>query len=389
MLSFYSVVAGWACFYTFKAIQAIFPGQESISAVAFGSVEADPTINLVCHFLFMGLTMLLVIGGVKNGIERASKILMPMLFLMLLYLLFIASQMSGFDEARKFVFDFKDGNGNWKSISPHGVLEALGHSFFTLSLGMGAMITYGSYMSSKSSTIKASVAICGLDTGIALIACLILFPITFSIGLKPIEGPGLVFINIPKALAETQSSPIIAAVFFSLLVFAALTSAISLLEVVCSYFIDQWKMSRKMAVLICGGAIFLVGIPSALSGIEGTFKGAEFVKQKAEIFGPRLGKLTKENWFDMLNYFVSNWMLPLGGLLISIFMAWRVRARVREAEFGAHIGFFYSLWFFLLAVVIPFVVIIVMLNAGGVLGDVIDKLIEGLHWLKSQLGAKG
>ncbi|HMS17859.1 MAG TPA: sodium-dependent transporter [Planctomycetota bacterium] len=385
MLSFYSIVAGWACHYTYLAIRDLISGPSHLSSVEFASgVAGNAGLNIGWHFFFMAATMLLVLGGVKKGIERASKIMMPLLFLMLIYLFVMSTSMKGFDEAKEFVFSFKK-DGAWRSISAEGILEALGHAFFTLSLGMGAMITYGSYANRQTSTVKSSLSICALDTFVALLACMVLFPISFSAGLKPAQGPGLVFVNIPQALEANGSPAILGVVFFGLLVFAALTSAISLLEVVCSYFIDQWKLKRRTAVLACGTAIFLVGIPSALSNVKGGLWNEQFAQGKAEVLGTYWGELTKGNWFDMVDYFVSNWMLPLGGLLISIFMAWRVRARVREAEFGDNIGFFYSVWFLLLAVVIPIAVTVVMLNKVGLLGGCIDSTIEWLQWLRPQV----
>jgi len=230
------------------------------------------------------------------------------------------------------------------------------------------MITYGSYLRRDSSLVANSTAICILDTVIALMACLILFPITFSFGMDAAKGPGLVFQNIPVALAQMPGSQFLCVLFFGLLVFAALTSSISLLEVVASYFIDQKSWSRKKATIVCAAAIALFGIPSALSGGTTLF-GADFAAAKEGVLGEEWGDITQGNWFDFLDYVVSNWMLPLGGLFIAVFCAWRLGSRVREEEFTRHtsLGYLYRWWLILLKFIVPVIVVIVCLNAAGIL----------------------
>ena len=314
MLSFYSIVAGWALYYTFLSITGGFSGMTPADAGAvFGGVVTDGTLNIGCHVLFMALTTVIVIGGVQKGIERGANLLMPALLVMMLFLLYRATQMDGFGKAIDFVFGGKlenpeTGEVTTTKLGAAGILEALGHSFFTLSLGMGAMITYGSYLKKESSLVANSIAISVLDTVIALLACMILFPIAFTYGMAPNEGAGFVFATIPQALVQLTGGGLLSAIFFGLLVFAALTSAISLLEVVASYFIDEWKMSRAKATVLCAVAITLFGIPSALSEVEGTI-------------------FEEKEWFDNLANLVSNYMLPIGGLGIAVFVAWRLGGR--------------------------------------------------------------
>ncbi|MAE67876.1 MAG: sodium-dependent transporter [Phycisphaeraceae bacterium] len=373
MLSYYAVVAGWALHYTFTACIGGISGQskEEVEG-AFGTLVGNASLNVSWHVIFMGLTMVIVVGGIKKGIERWARILMPLLFLMLAALLWQATQLkpippeteSGFDKAVDFVFSW-----NTDKLRPEGVLEALGHAFFTLSLGMGAMITYGSYLKRSSSLIGTSVAICTLDTVIALMACLILFPITFAYGMEPAKSAGLVFVNMPVALAQMPGGSYLSIVFFGLLVFAALTSAISLLEVVASYFIDQWKWSRKKATIFCGIAVTLFGIPSALSNSVDLF-GNDFAEWKEGVIGEDWGDVSKGNWFDFLDYFVSNWMLPVGGFFIAIFAAWRVGGKAREEEFCAGpVGAVYRTWLILLRYIVPVIVAIVCLYAAGLLEE--------------------
>ena len=365
MLSYYSVVAGWACHYTWLSISGAISGADAneVGSV-FGEVYKDGNLNLFWHVLFMAATAFVVLGGIQKGIERGARILMPMLFLMLAVLLYQATKQSGWDKAMQFVFE-----PNTDNLTTEGILEALGHSFFTLSLGMGAMITYGSYLRKNSSLIANSTAICILDTVIALMACMILFPITFSFGMEANAGPGLVFQNIPVALAQMPGSQFLSIIFFALLVFAALTSSISLLEVVASYFIDQKRWSRKKATLVCAGVITLFGIPSALSGST-EFFGSGFANAKASLLGEEWGAITQGNWFDFLDYVVSNWMLPLGGLFIALFCAWRVGDKARKDEFirNTSLGHLYASWLILLRWIVPAIVIVVFLKATGVLG---------------------
>jgi NSS family neurotransmitter:Na+ symporter len=294
--------------------------------------------------------MAVVVGGVSKGVERWSRILMPALFVMLLILFVNALTLSGFGKAADFVFGF-----HTEKFTAGGALAALGHAFFTLSLGMGAILTYGSYLQKDDDIVSAAVIISVLDTVIALIAAMILFPIIFTQGMEAAQGPGLVFVSVPIALGKMQGGVFLAVTFFGLLVFAALTSAISMLEVTTSYFIDEKKWGRRRATLLSGGLIALAGIPSALSG------GTEF-------FGSHMEALIGKNWFDLCDYLSTNWMLPLGGLGIAIYTGWRMDERIRHEHFlaGSKLQFFYRTWLLLLKFLVPVGVVMVFLHAVGV-----------------------
>ncbi|MCB9596915.1 MAG: sodium-dependent transporter [Sandaracinaceae bacterium] len=366
ILSYYSVVAGWAMHYVYLAATGAFSGAETAEEIAavgahFGALYANPGANIFWHTLFMAITVGIVTVGIQKGVELASRIMMPALFVMLIALVIYATTLDGFDRAVGFVFGF-----HTDQLTGGGVLEALGHSFFTLSLGMGAMLTYGSYMKKEDGVVATSFIISGLDTAVALMACLALFPITFSYGMEAAAGPGLVFVNMPTAFAQMPGGTLWAILFFVLLTFAALTSAISLLEVVASYFIDELKWPRWRAVALTGGAIFLFGIPSALSGGTELF-GSGFQSKIQSVFGGD-GK----NWFDSLDYLASNWMLPLGGLGIALFASWRIEevkrreALLGERTEGAPLAA-YLAWLWILRVVAPVAIVLVMLHALGVL----------------------
>lgn len=359
ILSYYSVVAGWTLHYSWLALSQGFAGMQPAEVEAlFGQVYADPGINLFWHGLFMLLTIAIVAAGVNAGVERWSRILMPLLFLMMLALVLRAAGTDGFVPALDFVF-----GAHGERLTPAGVLEALGHSFFTLSLGMGAMLTYGSYLRAREDVVTTSLTIGGLDTLISLMACLMIFPIIFVAGLTPEAGPGLVFVSLPIAFGQLPGGALWAAVFFVLLAVAALTSAISLLEVAVSHAIDWHGISRRRAAIGIGAAIFILGIPSALSGGTALF-GSDFATVTETLFGAGHGK----NWFDFVDYLASNWMLPLGGLGIAVFVAWRMGEQAREQAFraGSRLARLYWGWVWLLRYIVPAGVLAVFLHALGI-----------------------
>ena len=351
ILSYYSVVAGWALHYTWLSatgkLAGLGPeGTEPLFDQLFGSIS----LNLFWHAVFMGLTIAVVLGGVAKGLERWSRILMPALLVMLLILLGKASTLSGFGQGLDFVFGF-----HTEKFTAGGALDALGQAFFSLSLGMGSIVTYGSYLRRDDDIMSASITISALDTVIALMASMVLFPIIFSHGLAPAAGPGLVFISIPIALSQMPAGGFLATLFFALLVVAALTSAISMLEVSTSYLIDEKGWRRRRATLVAGLAIATIGIPSALSG--GT-----------RIFGSGFASVAGKNWFDSFDYIAANWMLPLGGLGIAVFTAWRLNEAIRHDHFlsGSRLGFFYRGWLSLLKFLVPVAIVFVFLHAVGV-----------------------
>ena len=365
VLSFYSVVAGWAMHYTYLSMTSGFTGMtaDEVGTLFGEKVFANTSVNLGWHVAFMIITILIVMAGIQRGVELAARILMPLLFVMMGALLVKGFMSPGFGEAARFVFSPNTENFKWGAST----LEALGHAFFTLSLGMGAMITYGSYLRKDDDLVTTSVTVGVLDTVIALMACLVLFPIVFSYGMEPGAGPGLVFVSLPIAFGQMAGGAIWASVFFLLLTFAALTSAISLLEVVASYFIDERGWKRPLAVITCGVTILLFGIPSALSGGTEAF-GSAFAGATKPIY-QLLGHEEGKNWFDTADYIASNWMLPLGGLGIALFVAWRVGGHAREEGFkaGTNFGKMYWGWVFLLRYIVPVGVIAVFLHAIGVI----------------------
>ncbi len=352
ILSFYGVVAGWALGYVFEAIGNVFHNFPTAASAGehFGDLVGNVRWIMGFHILFFMLTMLVVYFGVQNGIERASKIMMPLLFVILIILVIRGVTLPGAEEGFRFLM-----HPDWSKINGHAILVALGHAFFTLSLGMGAMMTYGSYMSEKDSIPGAALQIAFLDTIIALLAGLAIFTAVFATGQDPAAGPGLIFHTLPVVFTKMPGGYLFAILFFLLLTIAALTSAISLLEVVVAYFVDERNWQRHKAVLVFGFVILLLGVPSALS----------FNVMKDVLF---FGK----NFFDLADFLASNILLPLGGLFISLFVAWvwgfdkALVQLKRGAESMFEKGVWrVNTWKVFLKYLAPILIFIVLLNSIG------------------------
>ena len=262
ILSFYSVVGGWTFAYIIKSISGIVGGMTEIETAKriFNEFSSNTLEVLFFHFVFLAACVCIVAKGIKNGIERWSKFLMPLILLILVILIVKGISMEGGMKGVSFLL-----KPDFSKLNIDSIISALGHSFFTLSLGMGAMITYGSYLSRKDRILNSSFYIVLLDTVIALLAGLAIFPAVFAMGMAPDKGPGLIFHVIPVVFANVEYGIVFAILFFLLLFVAALTSGISLLEVVVAYVIDEKGWSRKKAVCIFGLIIFSLGVPSALS----------------------------------------------------------------------------------------------------------------------------
>jgi len=301
ILSFYSVIGGWAISYIFKSGAYMAAGGENAGAV-FGGFITSPIAPLVWHGIFMAICIGIVMAGVEKGIEKYSKILMPALVVLLLILIVRSLTLPGANAGLSFYL-----KPDFGKLTAEGILAALGQAFFSLSLGMGCMITYGSYLKKDSNIPTDSYWISGADTVIAFLAGLMIFPAVFAFGLEPGAGPGLTFITVPAVFASMGAiGHFFGIIFFILLTFAAVTSAISLLEVVCAYFIDEKKWERKKATITMGIIIFLLGVPCSLGlGIWSNIK----------IIGGR-------DIMDSLDFIASNLFLPIGGFLLLIFIGW-------------------------------------------------------------------
>lgn len=347
ILSYYSVIAGWAMSYVFRTAGGMFLGvtADGVNSI-FTELVSDPERLLAWHTIFMVMTMVIVARGVKHGIEKAVTFLMPLLFGLLLLVVIYAMTTGYFMDGIRFLFTVGPIDGK-------GVLIAMGHAFFTLSLGMGAIMVYGSYLSKQHSIVQASILIALADTVVALLAGMAIFPIVFANGLEPGAGPGLIFQTLPIAFGHMQGGTLVGVVFFVLLVFAAWTSAISLIEPAVAYMVENKGYSRVNAAVIIGLLTWFVGLGTVFS-----FN----IWKDHTISIPYL--LEKATFFDTLDYMTANIMLPLGGLFIAIFAAWVMREESTRDELATY-PMIYNVWRVLVRYITPLAVIVVFLKAVG------------------------
>lgn len=301
ILSFYIVVAGWTLAYigmvASGALNSTDPAQ---LGATFSNFVAQPVAPIIYAGLFMGATAWIVGAGIGNGIERWSKLLMPALFLLLILLLIRSLTLPGAAAGLKFflVPDFS-------KVTASTVYDAISQAFFSLSIGMGALLTYGSYLPRKENLPTAALTVALLDTTAAVLAGLMIMPAVFAFGFDPGTGPGLSFVTLPAVFASMPGGMLFGVLFFTLLAIAALTSAVSILEPAIAYFVDEHGMRRRNVVIVSALVCFLLGIPASLSfGIWNGFT------------------LGGRNWFDLMDFVANNVMLPLGGLLTAIFVGW-------------------------------------------------------------------
>jgi NSS family neurotransmitter:Na+ symporter len=351
ILSYYSVVSGWSVNYALMSLNHFTMGKtpEQIRSI-FDILYKSSDMNLLFHFIFMALTAGVVYGGVRKGIEYWSKILTPALLVLLVGLFIFSVFLPGFPEAAKFIL-YPD----FSKLGPNGILNALGMSFFTLSVGLGILVTYGSYMKPDEDIPKTGFIIGAVSVSVSLFAALMIFPIIFSFGFQPEEGPGLVFKTLPVLFAQLPGTLVLSTVFFTLFVFTALTSSISIIEVLVSNLMELFDWSRKKAVLICASIAFILGIPTALSGSGGLF--------------PQWKEMYRGDFFDTVNYITASWMMPLGGLLAAVFVGWRLDRQIAKAGFesGSSLKFLVKIWIFLLKWIAPIAVFIILLQQGGII----------------------
>ena len=344
ILSFYSVIGGWAASYVGHAAMGDFTGQsaEAIGEL-FGGLLASPVTLLIWHSIFMALVIFVVARGLKSGLERAVTILMPALFVLLLVAVGYATTTGHFGEAVAFLF-----TPNFSALTMDGVLVALGHAFFTLSLGMAIMMAYGSYLGDEVSIGRTAVTVSIMDTVVALMAGLAIFPLVFTNGLEAGAGPGLIFQTLPLAFGQMPLGSLFGALFFVLLLFAAWTSAISLLEPVVEWLEDKLIFGRIGSTVVVGLACWLLGIASILSLNE--WSGFTPLGMFERFEGNTI--------FDLLDFFTANVMLPLSGLLTALFVGWVVAKESLKSNLALEGGSF-TLWYNLVRFVTPVAVAIV------------------------------
>ena len=358
ILSFYSVIAGWAMAYVPYAVAGDFVGinAEQVGDI-FTALVSDPKRLAFWHSLFMLTTIGIVAAGVEAGLEKAVKYLMPALFGILL-ILFGYSATSGYmGEAVSFMFA-----PDFSKLTPSIVLAAVGMAFFSLSLGMGAIMMYGAYLPASASIPRLALAVVAADTSVAILAGLAIFPIVFGNGLTPAGGPGLVFMTLPLAFGQMAGGAVLGTLFFVLLVVAALTSAISLLEPCVSWLMRHSNLSRRLAAVTTGLLVWLLGFATIFSF------------NTLSEFKPLMDKTL----FDLLDGLTSNVLLPLGGLMLAVFVARFMSRKVLGEELQWPDGLKFRLWHFLLRYVVRIGIILVFLNATGLLPKALSLI--GISW---------
>jgi NSS family neurotransmitter:Na+ symporter len=354
ILSYYVVVAGWTLRYFVACTRWSLFGfdADAASAASFDTFVGDGLLQTLLVFLFIGATMWVIYRGVGEGIEKVARVLMPTLFAILLLLLASALSMKGAGDAFAFIF-----TPDFSRFEARGTLEALGHAFFTLSLGMGTMITYGSYLRRNESVVTSATTVVVLDTLIALVATVIMFSVIFAVpGMVEQIGKstvGMLFITLPQLFyTVVPFGNLLAPLFYVLVAFAALTSTISLLEVAVSYFIDQRNMSRNRATTLCGTVVFAVGLLCGLS-----FGGWGAVSEFSFIY--RGTEAAKNGLFQHLDHIAANWLLPTGGFFITMGAGWLMSRRDTESELVDRLTprwFSYPLWRIFIRYIAPLAV---------------------------------
>lgn len=345
ILAYYSVIAGWAMAYIVKAFFGSFMNSspEEIQRL-FENLMASPIQQIFWHTVFMIITMQLVMRGVQGGLEKAVRFLMPALFVILVFLVGYAMTSGGYQQGMTFLF-----TPDFSKIDADAILIAMGHAFFTLSLGMGAIMVYGSYLPGHVSIAKTTFFIAGADTVVALLAGIAIFPLVFANNLEVGAGPGLIFQSLPLAFGHMGGGWLFGILFFVLLFFAALSSSISLIEPAVAWLVENKNIERHQASVWSGAACWALGV-----GVVFSFNIWSDLK------------LFDKNLFQLLDYLTANLMLPLGGMAIAIFAGWVMKAADTEQELEIPSQGFQA-WQFLIKYVAPAAVFLVFLHVLGVL----------------------
>lgn len=346
ILSYYSVIAGWSLSYVMQSAGSEFVGISDQGAGAlFTSLISNPGKLIFWHTLFMVMTMIVVARGVSNGLEVAVKYLMPALAILILVLIVYAISQGSFWLGVEFLF-----TPDFSKINQEVLLDAMGQAFFSLSLGMGAIMIYGSYLPHRASIAKTSIAVALADTSVAICAGLAIFPIVFANQLEAAQGPGLIFNTLPLAFGQMPGGVFFGTLFFVLLVFAAWTSSISLIEPAVAWLVEKKGMTRKAASMVCGFVTWFVGLGTVFS-----FN----IWESYKLFG--------KTFFDILDFLTANIMLPLGGLFIAIFVGWIMRNSSVDDEMAIDKQIYYDVWKFLVKYVTPVGVFLIFLRVLGII----------------------
>ncbi|WP_332648960.1 sodium-dependent transporter [Lysinibacillus sp. 54212] len=340
ILSFYSVVGGWILSYIIRATSMSLTGNGVDFEALFTDIIANPVEVLIAQATFMLITLIIVQAGIKRGIEVASKWMMPLLFIFFILLFIRSVTLDGAIEGIKFMFV-----PDWSYLNAETFLLALGQAFFSLSVGVSAMITYASYLSQKEKIVSSAVNVAIMNIFISILAGLVIFPAVFALGYSPEQGPGLVFIMLPAVFEQVPFGGFFILIFFILLLFATITSSIALLEVVVSIGIGEKTNTRKRATWIYSTLIFMIGIPSALSfGVMSDFT------------------IMEKSFFDFIDYITNSIMMPIGALLISLFAGFHYTKKISKEEFQSS-PLLFKIWLTIVRYIAPIAIAVILIRS--------------------------
>lgn len=338
-LSYYSVVAAWVMDYVWLALLDAFRGLDGAGSLAqFDALTSSVGRQVVLHFLFIAITVAIVCRGVNRGIEIAARVMMPGLFVLLLGLVVYNVFTMDFAGGVSFLF-----TPDFARLTTDSILLALGQAFFSVAIGVGVIMTYSAYLPRGISLPGSAGVICSLDALVAILAGLAIFPIVFQFGLNPGEGPNLIFVTLPVAFGQMPGGWLVGVVFFTLVFFAAFTTAIGMLEPVVAFVRERVAMRRPGVTISAGLLAWLIGLPSLLSfNLLGTFFPLEWT-----------GRFVGMTAFDVLDFIIANVLLPVNGLLIALFVGWGISRIISVEELGLGEGYRYSTWLFIVRFVAP------------------------------------
>lgn len=338
ILSFYCVIAGWTLDYTVTSFAGMLDNLDAVSAVSFYNVLLDsPVRMMIGQGVFVIATVWIVALGIQGGLERSLSWMMPALFLILAALVVYAMFTGEFLQAVNFMFA-----PDFSKFTAKTVLAAFGQAFFSLGIGVGVMLTYGAYMPRTTHVLKSAAIIAFSDGLASMLAGLAIFPIVFQYGLSPAEGPGLIFMTLPIAFGDMPGGGVVGALFFLLLVVAALTSSISLLESVVAHLEATTRYTRKQISIVAGVLLWVIGL--------GTVFSFNVWKDFTPLaFGPLEGK----TFFGLLDYFGSNLLMPMGGILMAVIAGWLITRPACEEELLQPKQLHMNVWRFLIRYVAP------------------------------------
>jgi NSS family neurotransmitter:Na+ symporter len=345
-LSYYAVVAGWSLDYFGMALVNAFDGFDAAASQdTFGDRISRPLLQALLHGSFIAMTVWVIAMGVNDGIERMSRILMPALFGVILILVGYGIFQADFAAAAEFLF-----KPDFSNVTGQSVLIAMGQAFFSLAIGTGLLITYSAYMPDDFPIRSSAAAICFGDTLVALLAGLAIFPIVFASGLDPGEGPGLIFVTLPIAFGNMPGGNVMGPLFFLLLIFAAYTSALGMLEPVVAWLEEKWPGKRKRLAVFAGVAMWMFGLGSVFSfSIWSDVQPLAFIK-------------IEKTFFELMDFSVANIFIPLNALLIALFAGWVLRQSAVNEEFRADGEIWIRFWRIAIRYIAPVAIAIILID---------------------------